>query len=60
MTDEYLEEEEELKNDEFWDIVDQYENGYLTRDEAYEKLLELNDGDVVETEEDMDLLERGV
>lgn len=53
----YLNDEEESRNERFWEIVDMYENCEINYDEAVGMLYELNNRDEYETQADLELLD---
>ena len=44
------------KDNAVWDIIDRYESGDITKDEAYAELLELNHGNEDEAKADLELV----
>ena len=57
LNDEEESDEEESRDERFWEIVDMYENSEIDRDEAADMFYELNDGDEYETAADLELLD---
>lgn len=57
LNDEDLNDEEESRDERFWEIVDMYENCEINYDEAVDMLYELNNRDKYETAADLELLD---